>query len=345
MIIVLDNIIFSLQKVGGISVYWYELISRLSKTKYQIFFLHRNNKNLVANNLSEKIIANKSIIPLIISRFVSVNIKNVSDKFIYHSSYNRVTSNPNAISVITLHDFIHEKYYNGLRKFLHIYQKKKAIKNAKGIIVISENTKKDLLFYYPELCKDKIIKKIYNGVSMDFFPLDINYKIKNSFLFVGSRQKYKNFNFSVVSISKLQNYSLKIVGTSLNKSETLLLNKFLPNRWELYENISNEKLNKLYNESFALIYPSSYEGFGIPILESMKAGCPFISYKNSSIPEVAGNAGYLMEELTFDDFYNGVNYIEENRKLILEKGFLQVNKFSWSKCYDETIAFYKEIYK
>lgn len=345
MNILLDNIIFSLQKVGGISVYWFELINRLIRTNNKIYFINRKNSNLLAGKLSETLVEEKSWLPVFFDRFISVNTEYINSKFIYHSSYNRITSNPNAISVITIHDFIHEKYYNGARKILHVNQKKKALKNSRGIIVISENTKNDLLFYYPDLCKNKKIKKIYNGVSSDFFPIENKEEFKNSFLFVGSREKYKNFNFTVISISKLENYTLQIVGCRLNKSEINFLNYYLPNKWALYNNISNDILNKLYNNSFALIYPSSYEGFGIPILESMKAGCPFISYNNSSIPEVAGDAGYLMNELTFDDFHSGVNYIEKNRNLILERGFLQVNKFSWSKCFAETIAFYEEIYQ
>lgn len=88
------------------------------------------------------------------------------------------------------------------------------------------------------------------------------------------------------------------------------MNRLLPNRWKIFEEISTGQLNDLYNRSFALLYPSSYEGFGIPILEAMKAGCPFIALKASAIPEVAGNAGVLMKELSLHEFSMALNKIK-----------------------------------
>ena len=345
MKLILDNIVFSLQKVGGISVYWYEIIDRLLKTRSHLIFFQRECDNLLLKKLPKDIFVEKcNNTPLIFDRFFNVNTNSVKSKFIFHSSYYRITKNPNAISVTTIHDFIHEKFYTGIRKRLHVYQKKRALKYAKAIIVISENTKRDLLKYYPNLCKDKIIRVIYNGVSNDFKPISGTNTFKNSFLFVGSRESYKNFTFSVISISKLQDFTLTIVGKNLNNKEINFLNKYLKNRWTLFNNIDNDKLNFLYNESFALLYPSSYEGFGIPLLESMKAGCPFIALKRSSIPEVAGNAGYLMDNITFDDFYNGVLYTLDNREELIKLGYKQSNEFNWDKCFEQTLDLYKEVF-
>lgn len=345
MKLILDNIVFSLQKVGGISVYWFELIDRLLKTRSHLTFFQRECDNLLFKRLPKGgflEIYNQT--PLFLDRFLDVNTNSVNSKFIFHSSYYRITKNPKAISVVTIHDFIHEKYYTGIRKFLHVYQKKKAIKNAKAIIVISESTKRDLLYYYPNLCRDKIIRMIYNGVSTDFKPIRNKNKFNNSFLFVGSRESYKNFQFSVISISKLKDFTLTIVGKNLNNNEIVLLNKYLKHKWTLLNNIDNYKLNLLYNESFALLYPSSYEGFGIPLLESMKAGCPFIAFNNSSIPEVAGEAGYLMNNITFEDFYTGVLYILDNRDKIISLGYQRANEFNWDKCFKQTLELYEEVY-
>ncbi len=79
-----------------------------------------------------------------------------------------------------------------------------------------------------------------------------------------------------------------------------MLNTKLPNRYKLYTHISNEDLNILYNKSICLVYLSEYEGFGIPVLEAMSAGCPVIALEKFSIQEVAGTAGVLFEELDYD---------------------------------------------
>lgn len=119
------------------------------------------------------------------------------------------------------------------------------------------------------------------------------------------------------------------------------MNRLLPNRWKIFEEISNHQLNDLYNRSFALLYPSTYEGFGIPILEAMKAGCPFIALKASAIPEVAGNAGVLMKELSLHEFSMALNKIKKHREALIQQGVLQSQKFSWDQCFSETLKVYK----
>ena len=121
-----------------------------------------------------------------------------------------------------------------------------------------------------------------------------------------------------------------------------MLNDKIPGRWKLFIKPSNSELNLLYNRAFALIYPSFYEGFGIPILEAMKAGTPVLALNSSSIPEVAGNAGVLIDKIDISMFNEGLSYIEENRSNLIQLGYLQVSKFNWDKCYSETMGVYKK---
>ena len=306
------------------------------------FIKAKNANNIYVKNLNldnNLIIKKRSLIPLIFERFLNVEI-NIHEKFIFHSSYNRVTINKNAIQVVTIHDLIHEKYYSGLRRFLHTYQKKKALKLSNHIITISYNTKRDLLKHYPFVAENKI-SVVYNGVSDDFFCT--NEIHENYILYVGSRENYKNFHKVVQLLSNINKYKLVIIGSSLTKKDYNYLNYYLEDRWEIQVGISNEKLNILYNKAFALLYPSSYEGFGIPLLESMKTGCPFIAMNNSSIPEVAGEAGILLNELTYRSLSTAISEIELNRDVIINKGFIQSKEFSWDKTFNETYFLYEKL--
>ena len=355
MIVIIDLIAFSLQKSGGISVYWYELVDRiLNQSDIESLFIEENddNQNIFRKELkieSNNRIVNEKRFLNYFSRYREINLIRSNQNFIFHSTYYRTLSkavkkNNSVKEVVTVHDFTYEHYSSGLKKWVHSYQKKKAIYAADVVICISENTKKDLLWFYPQF-STKDIRIVYNGVSLDYYVMPELKNINNSsfFLFVGSRADYKNFDFTVKAIAQTKDFILKIVGGILNESEILMLNKLIPNRWEFYNNIDNKELNVLYNTAFALVYPSSYEGFGIPLLEAMKAGCPFIALNCSSIPEVAGNAGFLIETLDVSSFNEGVSSLKNNRDEIIKKGFVQADKFSWEKCYQEVFQIYKEL--
>ena len=349
MTIIIDSIIFSLQKAGGISSYWFNLSIRLLQSKNFVRCIEEkfidNIEHAKLLNINRLFLSNYFVFKPF-NRYLNVNTNTITEKFIFHSSHYRVTKNKYAVNIVTIHDFIYEKYYKGFRKWLHLYQKAYAIKNADVIITVSSNTKKDLLEYYPEI-QEKNIKVVHNGVSDDYFPLELsNSNFRNSILFVGSRETYKNFKNLVQILHELDNFNLIVVGNSLNKNEITFLDKMLKNRWQGFSHPNNNELNNLYNSVFALAYVSSYEGFGIPLLEAMKAGCPFIALNNSSIPEVAGNAGVLIDSLNSTNFVSAINKILDFRDDIIEKGYSRVKLFSWDKNYEETLKIYLEyLYK
>jgi mannosyltransferase len=347
-----DNLIFALQKAGGISTYWGELIRRLTRDGEDVVFKELTSLNNIVRKtltINENQIIKETRLPKVLNRFCDVDTSYLSDKpFIFHSSYNRITKNSKSIQVTTIHDFVHEKFYKGVRRYLHSSQKLKNINAADQIIVVSQNTKNDLLELNPNIQSNNV-HVIHNGVSEDFFVLpevqylEISKQHNKYILFIGSREMYKNFDFAVSVLSNLPDFHLYIVGAQPNNLEKRMLNNSLPNRWKAFINVSNEELNKMYNGAYALIYPSSYEGFGIPLLEAMKAGTPFVALNASSIPEVAGEAGILLDRLDKDSFIDAILSINLKRNQLLEKGIKQAARFSWENCYIETLALYRSL--
>lgn len=343
MNIFFDNIIFSLQKSGGISSYWYELLTRvIEDEKFEVRYLEDLNceSNIFRKNLNIEKTSLQFYKTDFFSRIFPIKIQN-SKNAIFHSSYYRYTNNKHSKVITTVHDFIQEKVNNTNLGFNSI-MKKRAIINSDEIIVISENTKVDLLNFFPKIDPDKI-HVIYNGVSDCYFPVnDLKQDTFDSILFVGSRVDYKNFDLAIDVVSKFSKLKLNIIGNALTQNELKLLNsKFGPDRWNFILNPSNYELNNIYNQSALLLYPSSYEGFGIPILEAMKAGCPVLALNSSSIPEVAGNAAVLVNNSTVDEYYNGIQQILGNREYYVQLGFVNAARFSWNKTYLETIKLYK----
>ncbi|UDQ77214.1 glycosyltransferase family 4 protein [Pectobacterium brasiliense] len=340
MIIEFDGIITDLQKMGGVSVYFSELLNRLIKENcFQMKYNSYSESLLLKNIEFSPNVSVKYQDKRILERYRRCPVESL-DK-IFHSTYYRLPDKRSRV-VTTVHDFTYEKFVRGPALWVHRWQKNKAIKNSDLVICVSHNTASDLLRYSP--ISDEKIRIIHNGVSENYHPLPQRATINNEVLFVGARAGYKNFDLAVRVIAGLPELSLSVVGGGdFSERERRLLNELIPGRYKWLGRLSDAQLNVEYNRAYALLYPSSYEGFGIPVLEAMKAGCPVVAVNASSIPEVAGDAAFLTESVRSSEFIEGLKYVDLNRESLKNRGFLQASKFSWNKCYQETLGVYKEL--
>jgi mannosyltransferase len=331
----IDGIIYSLQKHGGISTVFNELIKRLPYDYYNLILYNKNNFNYIksTNNLIYK--------PRILERYREINLN--TEYKLFHSTYYRCPANKKMKSIQTVHDFIYERFNKGIKKRVHILQKSKAIKNADVIICVSNNTKNDLLNYYGASFENKC-KVIHNAASSNFRQL--NYIInKTQVLYIGNRSSYKNFKSLVLAISKVFELNLVIVGSCLTKDEQIFLQKNLPNRFTHLGYLSNEELNIQYNISLCLVYPSLYEGFGIPILEAMQSGCPVLAVNNSSIPEIIPEKKFLLETGNVDEIELSLKKMlnVDYRNSFINYGLNRAKDFNWENTYKNTLQIYNSL--
>jgi mannosyltransferase len=339
MKIIYDDIIYSLQRAGGISLYWSQLETCL---KHDTCILYSNYGRNIFYHSSGGMQIKKSG-SLLLHRYRNITMKE-KEQFIFHSSFYRYCKNKNAVNITTVHDFTSIYYGHTFKAAVRKIQRDAAIYHSSGIICVSENTKKDFLKFFPDY--RGYIKVIYHGyINSDYKNLNI--PRKNAVIFIGERAAYKNFDYAVKLLQKLPKLTLQIIGGDcLNKKEIALLNAYIPNRYEYYASLSNTELNMKYNEAYFLLYPSLYEGFGFPVIEAQAAGCPVVCCNVSSLPEVGGDGAiYISGENIEDDIekismLKNINFYDR----LVEKSLINSKRFTWEQCAKETYEFYQEVY-
>jgi glycosyltransferase involved in cell wall biosynthesis len=273
----------------------------------------------------------------------------------------------NLKTVITVHDLAFKIFpdqftKNDLRR-LNFYADY-AIKRADKIIAVSQSTKKDIFKFYPKINGDKI-KVIYHGFNSELYSkkytneeikvVNTKYKIPNTryLLYVGAIQPRKNLKLLVEAVEKLKedgkNSDLKLVlvGKPAWMADDILkrINDSSAKKDIILAGQINFKdLSKIYQGASAFIFPSLYEGFGIPILEAFSSEIPVVCANNSSLPEVGGDAVLYFENNSSQDLAIQIEKVlsgEEIKKDLVVKGLLQLQKFSWEKCARETLKYMK----
>jgi glycosyltransferase involved in cell wall biosynthesis len=174
---------------------------------------------------------------------------------------------------------------------------------------------------------------------------------KKYLLFVGRRAIYKNFNALLKAYSSseelMKNFNIiQFGGNKFSKEEIELIKSLKIDQSNIIHLNGNDKtLFDLYSNASALILPSLYEGFGLPILEAMSIGCPVVCSNTSSLPEVAGSAVKYFDPKNYEDIKEAiisVVFSSTYKNELIKLGYDQVKKFSWEKCAKDTLKIYKK---
>lgn len=357
--ILCDSQIFDLQKFGGISRYFCEIISRLN-IKYDISVRYTENHYLKNSKLSKHFL----YLPHFIfkryewklyrkNRKLTKRILQSTSPYLFHPTYydpyflEYIGNNP---FVVTVHDMIYElfpQYFNDSKEI--ISQKREIITKANRIIAISENTKKDIIDI---LNIDPLkIDVIYHGTSIQTPCKKNKLQLPQKYiLFVGDRVTYKNFQRLLEAFAILAKTDKELVlictGKPFSRDEKEKALHLNVSTQIMQIPIDDKKLNELYARALLFVYPSLYEGFGIPILEAYSCNCPVALSKASCFPEIAGDAGAYFDPYCIESIANTISdciYNEEKRIELIKKGKERLKLYSWEKAAQETEAVYQKV--
>ena len=287
---------------------------------------------------------------------------------IYHSLHVQVPPSNKLKSILTVHDcrylalpeLYSPKAVDDYRRIMY-----KSLERADMVAAVSKSTRQELLTHF-SISEDRI-KVIYNGFKpyiSDAATSEKNirrfmekYNLPNTyFLFVGILDPRKNLKRLIEALSILKEEISDIPDLIIAGIDSIQWNKSdeakqaarlgIFNYIHVVGEVEKDILFWFIKNSSALCYPSLYEGFGFPPLEAMSLGIPVLAGKNSSIPEVTGDAACLVDPMSTGDIAKGLQKIifdSEYRQKLVENGFDRIKKFSWQRAATEYIRLYKQV--
>ena len=374
--IVFDYQVFAMQTFGGVSRYYFELCSRLQDLSNQEMS-GRVVAPIHVNEYIQKLPLTQLDTFLRLKRFPSAwrllqpfnqalsrsRLRSANTDLVHETFYSQQTVAPKKCpTVVTVYDMLFEELASSSRAYQSILQtKKKAIERADRVICISESTKRELIKFLA--IPESKISTIHLGfeLSTDASVIaNANVKFVNDskksttkpyLLHVGYRAGYKNFTTLLKAYAAsdyLKNtFNLVTFGPNpLTRDERQLIDELKLAELVKYESGSDDKLIAHYKNASAFIHPSTYEGFGIPLLEAMQFGCPVVCSDTTSMPEVAGNAANYFDPKSIDSMRFAIEKTvadTETKAQQIQRGHERVKQFSWNKCTLETIKVYHQL--
>ncbi|QWD99390.1 glycosyltransferase family 4 protein [Polynucleobacter sp. MG-5-Ahmo-C2] len=366
MRIAFDYQAFCMQSYGGISRYFTRLAQELQSLRQEVQVFAPLHRNAYLALTQENMVYGRYIqryLPKATKFYLAYNFLKSSNQIekwlpdIVHQTYysNQVLRSKNFKTVISVYDMIHELYPNQFSVWDSTLRvKEKAIKRADHVICISENTKHDLMHFYsvPEQ-KISVVHLGFDHVNPEIIGKVASIHIRQPFLlYVGHRGGYKNFSGLLRAVASsprlMKDFSiLAFGGNPFSSDERALISALGFNDQQVFQySGSDSNLQRCYQTATAFVYPSMYEGFGIPPLESMAQGCPVISSNTSSMPEVIGNAAQFFNPNSIEEMKDAIErvvYSGEVTEALKIAGRNRLSCFSWEKCAKDTLRIYYEL--
>jgi len=353
------------RRLTGVGQYTREILKELATRntghKFFLFYnswrdiqlptLDSNNFTLVKFHWPNKLL--KLTIPLLhFPHLDKLMNKKINDKIDLFFFPNLNFINCQCPYIITTHDISFEFYpefYSWKQRLWHrLISPKKIFTGAKQVMAVSENTRQDLINHY-QLNPDKVTT-IHSGVA-DIFQPTTNYQLpttkhelpKNYFLFLGTIEKRKNIDSLMVAFESFQihhpDYHLILAG-----KRGLGFEKYFSSNAKIHlvNYIDEEDKPELYRHAQALIFPSYYEGFGLPILEAMACGTPVITAHDSSLPEITGTASLLINPYDVNSLSQAMEKIIDPavHHYYSAQGLEQAQKFTWKQTIDQLLTIF-----
>ena len=365
-----DHQIFSLQRTGGISRYFAELLAecRASGVTAEVGVRWTNNQYLLtsmpgagpllpANRILEKFKITVQLLRTLNGRAFTPVIK-ARGYDLFHPTYyhpyflDLIGKRP---FVVTVYDMIHEIFPDAFLPFDRTARfKKLLVDRAARVIAISENTKKDLVRIYsiPSEKIDVVHLAVADQWGVAGGERRLPMLPANYILFVGRRKAYKNFALFFEAVTPLlkQDRELSLVcagGGDFSSQEGQALDAAgVKAQVVNFPFVPDADLRQIYRQAKAFVFPSLYEGFGIPVLEAFSCGCPLVASAISSLPEIAGEAAAYFDPRSADSIREAVQHVissEDRRQMMIKCGHERAGLFSWRKTAAATADVYQKV--
>jgi len=345
---IIINARFLTQNITGVQRFAIE-ISKQLKELYQDNIEFVSPKNVkhksLANELNVKIIGNKTghlweqiDLPKYLKQRGNPLLLNLANTapYLYKNK------------IITLHDVAFIRFPQTFNWKFRLFYKlliPNIIKSSKYIITVSEFSKKEIMKFYK--LRSSEITVVYNAPANIFKKIKTTYKDKY-ILAVSSLNFQKNFYSLIKAFNLLQDKNIKLYlvgGFNKNFANVELIKAINSNKNIIFKGrVDDEKLVKLYSNAICFVYPSLYEGFGIPPLEAQACGCPVIVSNVASLPEVCKDSALYCNPYDIDDIKEKIEILvkDENlQKELIKKGFENIKRFSWEESAKKIISLIK----